>query len=485
MKKCLSILAAALLILGGGSKALSQSNIRASYKTDINIVSVNDVHAAIENMPKMAAIVDSLRAMDKALMVISAGDNRTGNPINDIYSDASYPMVSLMNQMGFMCSAFGNHEFDSGQAGLARNINESAFPYICANIFTDQELGIQSVPFQFFFVKGVKICILGVVEADFNGIPSTHPNNVKGMKFSPVEETIRKYLYLRNECDVFILLSHIGYDADVEMAAKFPEFDLIIGGHSHTQIDGGELHNGVLITQNVNKLKKLTHTVLTVENGKVTGKTAKNIDVANYPKQNVAAKCLVDFFSDNPEFKRVLAQAETPFSSYEELGIMMCDALKDFSGADIAYCNAGGVRYEDHPAGDFTVNDVLRLDPFGNTAVIVNVTGKELKDMLIACKMADSHGFPFTSGISCEVTYTDKQQSGIKDLKLFGPDGKPLNLNKKYKVIANSYAIITSDVPGDDQGEDINAGTADILMKYLEKMKKVNYQGRKCLKENY
>lgn len=481
MKRILSILLIA--IMGMANAAFAQNGVRASYKTDINIVSVNDVHASIENMPKMAAIVDSLRAIDKALMVISAGDNRTGNPVNDMYSDPSYPMIALMNQIGFTCSTFGNHEFDSGQEGLARNINESAFPYLCANIFPDQELGIQCEPYKFFYVKGVKICILGVVEAEFGGIPSTHPNNAKGMKFSQAEEAIRKYLWLRNECDVFILLSHIGYDEDVEVAKKFPEFDLIIGGHSHTQIDGGEVHNGVLITQNENKLKKLTHTVLVVENGKVTGKSATNIDVKNYPKTNVAAKCLVDFFSDNPEFKRVLAKAETPFSSYEELGIMMCDALKDFSGADIAYCNAGGVRFEDHPAGDFTVNDVLRLDPFGNTAVVVNVTGAQLHDMLIACKSVDDHGFPFTSGMSCEVTYTDKNRSGIKDLKLFGPDGKPLDLKKKYKVIANSYAIITSDIPGDDQGEDLNIMTADVLMKYLEKNKTVNYQGRKCLKE--
>ena len=483
MKKIFSILIVA--ILGLAEIATAQNGVRASYKTDINIVSVNDMHATIDNMPKLAAIVDSLRAMDKSLMVISAGDNRTGNPINDMYPDGSYPMIALMNQIGFTCSAFGNHEFDSGQEGLARNINESTFPFLCANIFAGQELGIQCEPYRFFYVKGVKVCILGVVEAEFNGIPSSHPDNLKGMRFAQVEETIRKYLWLRNECDVFILLSHIGYDEDVKMAAKFPEFDLIIGGHSHTQIEGGEIHNGVLITQNVNKLKKLTHTVLTVENGKVTGKSATNIDVASYPKTSVAAKALVDFFNDNAEFRRVLAQAETPFASYEELGIMMCDALKDFSGADIAYCNAGGVRFEDHPAGDFTVNDVLRLDPFGNTAVVVNVTGKQLHDMLIACKSVDDHGFPFTSGASCEVTYTDKDRSGIKDLKIFGPDGNPLNPKKTYKVIANSYAIITSDLPDDNQGEDLNVSTADVLMKYLEKKQKVSYQGRKCLKENF
>ena len=190
MKRLFSILVVA--ILGLAQNVFAQNGVRASYKTDINIISVNDMHAAIDNMPKMAAIVDSLRAMDKSLMVISAGDNRTGSPVNDMYSDASFPMIALMNQMGFTCSAFGNHEFDSGLEGLARNINESAFPYICANIFADPQLGIQCEPYKFFNVKGVKICILGVVEAEFNGIPSTHPNNVKGIRFAPAEETIRK-----------------------------------------------------------------------------------------------------------------------------------------------------------------------------------------------------------------------------------------------------------------------------------------------------
>ena len=70
MKKIFSILIVA--ILGLAEIATAQNGVRASYKTDINIVSVNDMHATIDNMPKLAAIVDSLRAMDKSLMVISA-----------------------------------------------------------------------------------------------------------------------------------------------------------------------------------------------------------------------------------------------------------------------------------------------------------------------------------------------------------------------------------------------------------------------------
>ena len=64
MKRLFSILVVA--ILGLAQNVFAQNGVRASYKTDINIISVNDMHAAIDNMPKMAAIVDSLRAMDKS-----------------------------------------------------------------------------------------------------------------------------------------------------------------------------------------------------------------------------------------------------------------------------------------------------------------------------------------------------------------------------------------------------------------------------------
>jgi len=65
----------------------------------VRILSTNDMHAAIEKMPKLAAIVDSLRAIDPGLLVLSAGDNRTGNPYNDLYEPVSYPMIALMNFM--------------------------------------------------------------------------------------------------------------------------------------------------------------------------------------------------------------------------------------------------------------------------------------------------------------------------------------------------------------------------------------------------
>ncbi|MBP7037121.1 MAG: hypothetical protein WAZ35_08505, partial [Bacteroidales bacterium] len=78
------------------------------------IFSVNDMHAAIDNFPKLAWIVDSLRSVYPNLLLIAAGDNQTGNPVNDQFPEKGFPVIDLMNAVGFNLSAVGNHEFDTG-----------------------------------------------------------------------------------------------------------------------------------------------------------------------------------------------------------------------------------------------------------------------------------------------------------------------------------------------------------------------------------
>ena len=79
---------------------------------EIHILAANDMHATIEAFPQLGAIADSLRELYPSLLVFSAGDNRTGNPKNDMFRISSYPMTMLMNLVGFDATALGNHEFD-------------------------------------------------------------------------------------------------------------------------------------------------------------------------------------------------------------------------------------------------------------------------------------------------------------------------------------------------------------------------------------
>ena len=443
-------------------------------KREVHILATNDMHATIEVFPQLAALIDSLRTADPSLLVFSAGDNRTGNPLNDKYEISSYPMVTLMNMVGFNASTLGNHEFDVHS--LSRLVGLSNFRYICANIYPSDSVNIKTIPYQVFDVAGIKVGVVGAIQLSPQGIPSTHPDNVKGISFKPAREVIGEYEWLSKQCDATILLSHLGYPEDIEMAKLFPWFDLIIGGHTHTQLKGGERENGILITQNKNKFGRVTYITLTVDSGKVVETKAEYIDIKKYPKKNKVVEAMVNHFSDNPAFRRVIAIADEPFEAREELGCMMCDAYMAECHADLAVENPGGVRIDSHPAGDITVLDVLEMDPFDNNAVVLTLTGEELVTMMRTYCHNKAISFPFVGGFKCELTMDRNEPGIIKDVKLLTLDGKKFNMKKKYRVATNSYVPATSQIP---EGSDhtLNVQATDILMRYLEKLGTVNYRG--------
>ena len=454
----------------------------AKERKEVHILSANDMHAAIECFPRLGYVADSLRALYPDLLILSAGDNRSGDPLNDMYEIPAYPMVALMNMVGFHATTLGNHEFDSNQYGLARLIDLSTFPTLCANTHPDPKFKLHLRPWHKFDVNGITVGIIGAVGLGQLGIPESHPQKMTDIKFSDPYESIKQYEFLRRECDVVVLLSHLGYKEDVEISAKLPWVDLIVGGHSHTQLKGGEMHNGILITQNTNRLKRVTHTTLVLEDGKVVRKTAENIEIRGGKNENKVIKELVRYFSENPAFHRVLATATTPFSSFEELGCLMTDAYVAEGKAELSFQNAGGVRYSTHAAGAFTMGDVLKLDPFQNEAVELNITGKELTDMIIKCYDNDNQLMPYVGGMTAEYTL-DPSTHKIKKLTLIGKDGKKLNMKRTYKVITNSYTSAICPTTRQDEGHSIGRITAELIIDYLEHQKQVSYQGRTCLKE--
>jgi 2',3'-cyclic-nucleotide 2'-phosphodiesterase (5'-nucleotidase family) len=183
---------------------------------EVHILAVNDVHAAIDQMPLLAGVVDSLRSLYPSLLVFSAGDNRTGNPINDLYQPSGYPMVALMNQIGFNASALGNHEFDN--FSLPEVCRLSAFRYICANIQADDTTGVSTVPYQLFDAEGLRIGVVGAIQINKDGIPDAHPDVLQGLHFESPFTAVPRYEWLRRQCDAVILLSHVGYQDEVRLA---------------------------------------------------------------------------------------------------------------------------------------------------------------------------------------------------------------------------------------------------------------------------
>ena len=239
----------------------------------IYVLSTNDMHANIDNFPKMAALIDSLRAVHPDLLLFSAGDNRSGNPINDRYVEdgklmPARPMYELMESVHFDLSCFGNHEWDGGPIALRNVLGWAKFPFVCANVTFDDTLQMPNVhPYVIFQRDGLKIGVIGGIQLGENGLPDFHPKNAGGSHFVPLDEVLPTYIEELKDCNAVFLLTHCGYEEDRETAEKFPQIAAIFGGHSHTRVADRQLVNGVMVTQAEAKVKYLTLSTFTFSNG--------------------------------------------------------------------------------------------------------------------------------------------------------------------------------------------------------------------------
>jgi len=441
-----------------------------SDETELVILSVNDMHANIDMFPKFATMVDSLRAIYPDMLLFSAGDNRTGNPINDQYDPVNYPMIELMNQLGFDFSVLGNHEWDANIENLHNDIERANFPILCANVFIPDSVGLDIKPFAAFEQQGVKTTVIGMIEIRHDGIPGTHPNNLKKVSFKNAKEVLPEYQYLRNQNDVVILLSHCGFEDDLELAQANPWLDAIIGGHSHTLIEHPSETNGVLITQSGSHLKYATLVKIKVKDHKVIGKEAIVLDVNKVSKEKPEIKQLVNEFNDAPALNEPIAIAKTKFETPEELGCMMTDAFCEMSGADFAFQNTGGVRITHLNKGPITVKDVYRIDPFNNDVVVYQMTGEQVKKFILDSYRKNGGHPSYVSGMTYKVS--DDGRSVWVNM-----DRANFSTKKVYKVAFNSYMASTVKIESVDEGRSMFMTSEEMIIEFLRKHKEVDYQG--------
>jgi 2',3'-cyclic-nucleotide 2'-phosphodiesterase (5'-nucleotidase family) len=423
------------------------------------------MHGSIDNFPKLAAYYKKLKSENPNTFLFSDGDLFSGNPLIDQYPDKGYPMVDIMNKTGYCLSSIGNHEFDYGQEMLNKRIEQAQFPFISANIQYGDKAKLKPVePYKIFDVKGVKMAVLGLIEVGSGGIPSTHPKNVEGLKFVKPINTTGEYLFLRNN-EVFILLSHVGVERDVDIAEKYPVIDIILGGHSHTKIDTGMIRNGVLITQASSKLTYVGETRISVKNGKIVNKTNRLINLSTLEDEDPEIAAMIDSYKAADSGNKVIGHTVSRISGKQKLGALMTDALTEMLDLDIAFTNPGGIRIRSIPKGDITVNTIYTLDPFGNDVVKVLMTYDELEKFLLRNQTM------LVSGITCTITYNGKKKS----IKILDANGASLDRNKKYAVGMNSYIYSTCKFAHADDGIAMNVNTADVLIKYIETKKTIDY----------
>lgn len=453
------------------------------HETQIVILSTNDMHSHIDDYAKVAAYVEQERQKNPNVLLLSGGDLFSGNPVVD-YSPKygnGYPIIDLMNCVGYDFSAIGNHEFDYGQKILNDRIAQAEFPLLCANMTVGDSAEIkQPAGFAYIEIDGVKIGIISAVQIEeVNGkyIPATHPDKVKGITFEDPVKALGKLRDMRQKCDVFMALTHTGVDTDKEIAEQMPELDLIVGGHTHTKLDTGIVVNGVLITQASEYLKYIGKTTLTIRNGKVVAKKNELINIAKLKDENDSIKSLITKYYEESPMRDTIGKVVKQFSGKEALGNLMTDAIRNIHQTDFAFQNAGGVRIGMIEKGNITIGKVYELDPFNNRIVIIEMNPEEIRSLIKYAYRHNSRRVDLlVSGMTYKIFTKDGKAERI-DMKL--NNGKPLDENKYYRVGINDY--ISSAYKFEHTKAPLITGktSEETIIEYIKNEKEITPQGKR------
>jgi 5'-nucleotidase len=227
-----------------------------SYKQDVNVGGVLRREAAIREV----------RAENPYTLLLDAGDFSQGTPYFNFFK--GYMEVHLMNAMHYDAATLGNHEFDNGSAALAARLKTAEFPVVCANYqFANKKLAKIIKPYVIIERGGHKIGIFGL-GVNLDGY--TAPQNAREVTYLDPVETARKMVAeLKSQnCDLIVCLSHLGVDTtikdnDFEIARQVPEIDVIVGGHSHEELNPPVVVGNTRICQMTNRGK--TFGVLTID----------------------------------------------------------------------------------------------------------------------------------------------------------------------------------------------------------------------------
>lgn len=435
----------------------------AQEPVTINIFHTNDVHSRVEGNDKdlighakLATIVKEARAAGPVLL-LDVGDGLHGMSFATALQGES--IVNLMNMLGYDAMEPGNHDFNYGSERLAELEKLMTFDVVNSNIMKEDGTNAFK-PFVIKELGGKRIALVGAANPQIKS--AIHPNMIKGLVFEGVEAVEKAVTDARAQgADAVILLAHWGadggYDPNSAILAKIEGVDLVIDGHSHTKYEDIEQVEGsALIVSSYEYLKSIGRVLMSFD---AEGKVAVEVDPITF-EETVDVQPDEEVLKFIEETKAAIAEVtsqvvgstkvklegarEMVRTQETNLGDLATDALRVSTEADFAITNGGGIRTSVE-AGDITKGNLIEVFPFGNSVVLIEVTGEKLLQAMehgLRLYPEQNGGFPHISG--GVLTFDPSQEAGQRVVSLT-IGGEEVDPHKAYKVATNDFMAAGGD----------------------------------------
>ena len=357
---------------------------------EIVLFHTNDLHSHFENWPKIRRLVKAKRSLyqkeGKTVVTIDLGD----------FSDRCHPLteatdgranVAIMNTLAYDLVTIGNNEgIGNSKKQLEHLYDQAKFEVVLANL---EDPKTQTLPdfcqaYKIMTTKeGTKLGFIGLT-APF---PLTY--NPNGWTIKQVEAVLPQLITeVAPQCDVLILLSHLGIDTDFMIAANYPEIQVILGSHTHHLFKDGEKINHVQLAAAGKYGQYIGEVHLFVDDDtKQVTSYAKTIETASLEEQATDAKEIAGYLTEGHRLLQAQQIAQIPETLSTDLRqphafiTVALKALKEAGQTEAAVLN-NGLFLADLPEGIINADQLHEALPHPMHLIKVTLKGSDMSRLI-------------------------------------------------------------------------------------------------------
>ena len=436
---------------------------------DFNIFHTNDIHGGVDEnigFAKFKHFINLANEYTRAegYLVLDAGDIFHGTPFATV--ELGQSVAQVLKVVGYDAMSPGNHDFNYGQDRLIELGKVADVELLAANVKTIEG----KLRYGDCFVKEIgemRVGVFGLTTPETG--TKTNPENVVGLTFGTEEEIVAEaksmvQVLQERGVDVIIGLMHMGIDTDsriksTTIASQVDDIDLIIDGHSHSELNQYEIVNGTILTSTGEHFKNVG--VVTIQYDLMADEIIKLVPHQISMKQlekceeDTEVKSVIDRIKNNQ--KSILEEVigttaikleggrSSVLNGHTNLGHLLTAAMLNETQADISLINGGTIR-DSIDVGMITKGDVLKVLPFSNHIVTVEMPGKQLIEILNKGLVIGSGRFLHFAGLLVEAKLV--QEAGCPDryeVLSVQFNQQPLELTQTYVVAMNDFMVAGGD----------------------------------------
>jgi 2',3'-cyclic-nucleotide 2'-phosphodiesterase (5'-nucleotidase family) len=394
------------------------------YAAQLTVLNTTDLHGRTTGkyggIVQIASLIEEQRknSPPDSILLIDCGDTIQGTFPSMIFQGKL--MIKCLNYLKYDVWVVGNHEFDYSLKAIKERMLEFSGVSLAANL-QEPYLAKAHSSWKMFTKAGIKVAVIGLTKS---GMINTISFDAALKRVMPKVRA--------GKPDVIILAQHNGMYGKgfsiYKLMAKYPEIDLVLGGHSHAKKTGQKIGANIWYFQSVKHAKGLGKIIIDYDKkqGKIIKISSEIIPVND--KTGIDKKLLtlikpdlelVEKLGKQKITKMIFKNTEKLDSSILEQRIIGDMMLKQ-TGADVAVCNTFPSNYKLTGTVNISFRRIYYWSRYNNTTCTLSLDKETYRKIMVEQKKWLKKKYRTV------ISYADKD--------LF---------KKKSKIVAafNSYAI--------------------------------------------